>query len=127
MGDDALRVVVPGEGPRHWHVTLLVAGPAVDLAVLRDGLERLAHEQPFLLSVRYTADRVEVRYWEEASCLDDAAALALRLWGEHRQSAGLPCWEVVGLEVVDRDTYQWRVGQRTGGPMLTTAGGIRPF
>ena len=32
----------------------------------------------------------------------DVASLALRLWNEHRESAGLPRWEVVGLEVVER-------------------------
>ena len=34
--------------------------------------------------------------------------MALRLWGEHRRSDGLPPWRVVGLEVVDRRTYRRR-------------------
>ena len=71
-------------------------------------LERLTHEQPFLLSARYAADRAELRYWEEARDLEDAAALALRLWGEHRLTAALPAWRVAGLEVVDRATFQRR-------------------
>ena len=31
----------------------------------------------------------------------DAASLALRMWNEHRTTADLPDWKVVGLEVVD--------------------------
>ena len=38
----------------------------------------------------------------------DAASLALRMWNEHRVSADLPAWKVVGLEVIDRETYQAR-------------------
>ena len=111
-----------------WHVALTVGGPPVDVRELRAALERLAEERPFLLSARYAPDRVEVRYWEEAACLDDAAALALRLWGEHRGTAGLPRWAVLGLEVVDRDIFQLRAAE--GGvltPALVPAGGIRPF
>jgi hypothetical protein len=85
-----------------WHVTLTVVGDEVDPAEVRAALERLTHEQPFLLSARYAADRAELRYWEEARDLEDAAALALRLWGEHRRTAELPAWRVAGLEVVDR-------------------------
>jgi hypothetical protein len=109
-----------------WHVTLTVVGPPVDLGEVRDALERLSHERPFLLSARYAADRAEIRYWEEARELEDAAALALRLWGEHRASAALPPWRVTGLEVVDRTTYQRRAVD-TATPALTSAGGVRPF
>jgi hypothetical protein len=119
-------IVLPGGEQRLWHVTLLVGGAPFDMSEVRAALERLAHERPFLLAARYAPDRVEVRYWEEASCLDDAAALALRLWGEHRVSAGLPPWQVTGLEVLDRSTYQWRAGQQTA-PVLVSAGGIEPF
>ncbi|WP_345714194.1 hypothetical protein, partial [Kineococcus glutinatus] len=98
-----------------WSVTLTVAGDAVDPAQLRAGLERLVGERPFLSSVRYCADRAEVRYWDEADGLDDAAAMALRLWGEHRRSAGLPDWRPVGLEVVDRGTVEHRAA-RVAGP-----------
>lgn len=109
-----------------WHVTLTVVGPQRDPLEVRSALERLTHEQPFLLSVRYAADRAEVRYWEEARDLEDAAALALRLWGEHRRSAQLPPWRVVGLEVVDRATFQRRA-MESPGPALVPAGGVRPF
>ena len=82
--------------PPMWHVTLTVVGDAVAAGEIRGALERLTHERPFLLSARYAPDRAELRYWEEARDLEDAAALALRLWGEHRLSAELPPWRVAG-------------------------------
>jgi len=109
-----------------WHVTLTVGGESVDADLIRDGLERLTHERPFLLSARYAPDRAEVRYWEEARDVDDAAAMALRLWGEHRLTAGLPSWRVTGLEVVDRATFQRRA-MDSPAPALVPAGGVRPF
>ncbi len=115
-----------GEPPPMWHVTLTVGGRGVDVAEIREGLERLTHERPFLLSARYARDRAELRYWEEARDLEDAAALALRLWGEHRATAGLPSWRVIGLEVVDRATYQKR-SMNSPEPALVPAGGVRPL
>ncbi len=109
-----------------WHVTLTLVGEVVPADAVRDALERLAHERPFLLSARYAPDRAELRYWEEARNLEDAAALALRLWGEHRRTAVLPPWRVAGLEVVDRLTYQRRATE-TPAPVLVPAGGVRPF
>jgi hypothetical protein len=109
-----------------WHVTLTVGGEPVEAGLIRAGLERLTHERPFLLSARYAADRAEDRYWEEARDVDDAAALALRLWGEHRLTAGLPSWRVSGLEVVDRATFQRRA-MDSPAPALVPAGGVRPF
>ena len=109
-----------------WHVTLTVGGNEVRPGEIRGALERLTHERPFLLSARYAVDRAEVRYWEEARDVDDAASLALRLWGEHRLSAGLPPWRVTGLEVVDRATFQRRA-MDSPAPALVPAGGVRPF
>lgn len=109
-----------------WHVTLTVVGDELDAAEVRSALERLTHERPFLLSARYAVDRAELRYWEEARDLEDAAALALRLWGEHRRTAGLPAWRVAGLEVVDRATFQRRA-MDSPVPALVPAGGVRPF
>jgi hypothetical protein len=103
-----------------WHVTLTVAGPEVDPESVRAALERLAHDHPFLLSGRFAPDRAELRYWEEAPDVHDAAAMALRLWGEHRRTAGLPPWEIVGLEVVERGTYHIRCG-------TLLSPGFRPF
>jgi hypothetical protein len=48
--------------------------------------------------------------------------MALRLWGEHRRTAGLPTWTVVGLEVVDRATHR-----RRGGTGALVSPGVRPF
>jgi hypothetical protein len=110
-----------------WHVTLTVGGAPVARQVVRDALDRLAHERPFLVSARYSDDRVELRYWEQAACLDDAAALALRVWGEHRATADLPPWQVVGLEVLDRDTFHLRARQQPSYAALTPAGDFTPF
>jgi hypothetical protein len=109
-----------------WHVTLTVSGAAVAAGDIKAALERLAHERPFLLTARYADDRAELRYWEEARDLEDAAALALRLWGEHRLTAELPPWRVTGLEVVDRATFQRRATDAPP-PALVPAGGVRPF
>lgn len=115
-----------GEQPRLWHVTLSVSGPVVPLAEVRRGLEQLAHDHPFLLTSRYADDHAEIRYWEEARDLHDAAAMALRLWGEHRSTAKLPPWEIVGLEVIDRPTYHHRIAEGHG-PLPATPVGVHPF
>jgi hypothetical protein len=91
-----------------WHVTITMGGDALDEGAVLDSLRRLADEQPFLLSGRYGRDRAEIVYWEEAADCADAAALALRLWGEHRASAGLPSWRVLGLEVVGEELRHTR-------------------
>ncbi|MFF9620299.1 hypothetical protein [Streptomyces griseosporeus] len=116
----------PEDLPRLWHVTLSVSGQEVPLTEVRRGLEQLAHDHPFLLTSRYAGDHAEIRYWEEARDLHDAAAVALRLWGEHRRTAGLPPWEIVGLEVIDRETYHQRVAEGYGPPPAAPVG-IQPF
>lgn len=115
-----------GEAPRLWHVTLSVSGAETPITEVRQGLEQLAHDHPFLLTSRYANDHAEIRYWEEARDLHDAAAVALRLWGEHRVTAKLPPWEIVGLEVIDRDTYHQRVAEGFG-PLPATPVGVHPF
>ncbi|MGW3400014.1 hypothetical protein ACWGRF_21610 [Streptomyces zhihengii] len=118
----------PVEQPlsRLWHVTLSVSGPEAPLKEVRRGLEQLAHDHPFLLTSRYANDHAEIRYWEEARDLHDAAAVALRLWGEHRSTAKLPPWEIVGLEVIDRQTYHLRVAEGYGPPPASPIG-VHPF
>lgn len=116
----------PTDVPRLWHVTLSVSGGEAPLTEVRRGLEQLAHDHPFLLTSRYANDHAEIRYWEEARDLHDAAAVALRLWGEHRQSAKLPPWEIVGLEVIDRETYHQRIAEGYG-PLPATPVGVHPF
>ncbi|WBP88894.1 hypothetical protein [Kitasatospora cathayae] len=114
------------EQARLWHVVLSVAGQTTPLSSLRASLERLAHDHSFFLTARYAADHAEIRYWEQARDLHDAAAIALRLWGEHKVTANLPPWEIVGLEVVDRATYQKRVAEGFGGPP-PQLGGVYPY
>ncbi|GAA3806002.1 hypothetical protein ACFS5L_03585 [Streptomyces phyllanthi] len=116
----------PADAHRLWHVTLSVSGGEAPLKEVRRGLEQLAHDHPFLLTSRYATDHAEIRYWEEARDLHDAAAVALRLWGEHRQSAKLPPWEIVGLEVIDRETYHQRIAEGNG-PLPATPVGVHPF
>jgi hypothetical protein len=91
-----------------WHVTLTVGGAEHDEAEVLSAMERLAAERPFLLTGRYARDRAELSYWEEAEDCHDACALALRLWGEHRRTAGLPAWSVFGLQVISREEYRRR-------------------
>ena len=119
------RHAVAGPGPM-WHVTLTVAGDAVAEADIRAGLERLAHEHPFLLAGRFATDRAEIRYWDEAPDAASVTELALDLWAEHSGTSGLPPWQVVALEIVDRDTFHRR-GRHVGAPGLVTAGRIAPF
>ncbi|MFI5792528.1 hypothetical protein [Streptomyces sp. NPDC051677] len=116
----------PVDLPRLWHVTLSVSGEEAPVKEVRRALEQLAHDHPFLLTSRYAGDHAEIRYWEEARDLHDAAAVALRLWGEHRQTAGLPPWEIVGLEVIDRQTYHQRIAEGYG-PAPATPVGVHPY
>ncbi|MBH5334815.1 hypothetical protein IHE55_08415 [Streptomyces pactum] len=114
------------EASRLWHVTLSVSGPEAPLAEVGQALEKLAHDHPFLLTSRYARDHAEIRYWEEARDLRDAAAVALRLWGEHRSTAKLPPWEIVGLEVIDRATYHQRIAEGYGPPPASRIG-VHPY
>jgi hypothetical protein len=86
-------------------VTVTVAGEQVEPLIVRNALRRLSDQRPFLHSLKYSGGRAEIQYWEEAETLLDASSLALRVWNEHRDSAGLPRWEVVGLEVLERQVY----------------------
>ncbi|ARF55308.1 hypothetical protein [Streptomyces gilvosporeus] len=114
------------EASRLWHITLSVSGEEAPLKDVRRALEQLAHDHPFLLTSRYANDHAEIRYWEEARDLHDAAAVALRLWGEHRSTAKLPPWEIVGLEVIDRETYHQRIAEGYGPPPASPVG-VHPY
>ncbi|MGN6781037.1 MAG: hypothetical protein ACTHJH_06010 [Marmoricola sp.] len=96
------------DGTRHWHVTLTLAGDPVEQVLVRAALLRLVEERPFLDSVRFGRDSAELRFWDQGASMLDVASLALRLWDEHRESARLPRWEVVGLEVVERGVQELR-------------------
>ena len=65
-----------------------------------------------------------MRYWEEAPDAEAVTALALSLWRDHRESSALPEWTVVGVEVVDRETFH-----RRGQPSFTPVSlvGVAPF
>ena len=97
-----------GEPVRLWHVTVTVTGDSVEPLIVRNALRRLSDQRPFLHSLKYSGARAEIQYWEEAESLLDASSLALRVWNEYRDSAGLPRWEVVGLEVLEREIFQSR-------------------
>jgi hypothetical protein len=95
---------------RLWHVTLTLAGDAVEPMLVRAALSRLREERPFIDTVEYTGTGAELRFWDEGTAMIDVASLALRLWDEHRDSAGLPSWEIVGLEVVEKSIHEGRLG-----------------
>lgn len=129
---EPLRLVEGGAAPAvetrpMWHITLTLAGPHVPEPVIKSALERLSLEHPFLLSGRYAADRAEVRYWEEAVDVAAALRMAVQLWDEHAESAQLPPWRVVGVEVVDRETFHRRGRYIHEQPGLVAAGRVVPF
>jgi len=111
--------------PRLWHITVTLGGNAHPLGDTHAALNRLQQERPFLDSLRYDEHRAELSYWEEGATVVDAASLALRLWNEHRESADLPDWSVVGLEVLERDVYSAR--QLTAGVLTAVDAAPRRF
>ncbi|MPZ63696.1 MAG: hypothetical protein GEU93_20945, partial [Propionibacteriales bacterium] len=96
------------EHERLWHVTVTLCGEPHDADLVREALERLQNQVGFLHSLLYAPSTAELQYWEEADSMLDAAALALRFWAEHRGVCGLAEWQVVGLEVLERVTFQRR-------------------
>jgi hypothetical protein len=97
---------------RLWHVTITVAGDAVEPLLVRSALSRLSEQRPFIDSVAFTGCTAELQFWDEGDSMVDVASLALRLWTEYREPAGLPSWEVVGLEVVEKSLREGRGGGR---------------
>jgi hypothetical protein len=110
--------------PRLWHVTVTVGGDPHAAVSTRAALSRLQQERPFLDSVRYDERKAELAYWEEGATMVDAASLALRLWDEHRATAGLPPWKVLGLEVLERDVY---LGRQPATPLASVDASPRHF
>lgn len=92
----------------HWHVTLTLAGEPVELRLAQAAMERLVAQRPFLESVTCSESTAELRFWDQGDSMLDVASLAMRLWGEHRESALLPRWQVIGLEVLRKDVRQAR-------------------
>jgi len=99
---------------RHWHVTLTLSGEPAEPLIVRGALQRLSEERQFLDSVISSGQSAEIQFWDEGENMLDVASLAMRLWTEHRESAKLPDWEVVGLEIVEKDLRESRgaLGQR---------------
>ncbi len=120
-------VAQPVVDRRMWHITVSVAGPALEATEVCAALKRLADQHQFLLSARCSQDRAEVRYWDEGSDVRNAAARALLLWSDYGELAALPPWDVVGLEVVDQPTFQARghAGEMAASPVGD--GAFRPF
>ena len=104
--------MVVDPGGRLWHVTVTVAGDPVEPLLVRSALSRLTEQRPFIDSVSFTGDSAELQFWDEGDSMLDVASLALRLWTEYREPAGLPSWEVVGLEVVEKSLRVRRGGGR---------------
>jgi hypothetical protein len=111
--------VAPEQDVRLWHVTLTVAGELVEPMLVRAALSRLREERPFIDTVEYTGAGAQLQFWDEGDAMLDVASLALRLWAEHRESAGLPHWEIVGLEVVEKSVRDARGGLRQAGPQTS--------
>lgn len=112
VSDDESMSSAPAR--RMWHVVVTAAGAPLPAEEVREALERLAESHQFLLSGRYASDRAEVRYWDESDHVREIAARAFSLWGDYSEIASLPAWEVVGLEVIERDAFHARMGGRPG-------------
>ena len=93
---------------RHWHVRLTLSGAPVEPLILRGAVQRLNQERPFLDSISSNGESAEIQFWDEGESMLDVASLAMRLWNEHRGSANLPNWEIVGLEIIGKDLYDRR-------------------
>lgn len=91
-----------------WYVRVTFGGTPVQDGSLVPALHRFSEANPIGMTVRYAMNRAEVSYWDEAPDAEDAAAMALRVWHEHRTELGLPDWQVRALEVFDRNTCDER-------------------
>lgn len=119
----SLPPLVEDEARRMWHITVLVMGSPKPMDQVRDALERLNLEHPFLLEARYAPDRAEIRYWEEAPDMAMAAQIGSRMWSDHERPAKLPSWEVIDLRVRERETYLEQQSLRS----IPHGGRIVPF
>ena len=109
---------------RLFHVTVTLSGAPMEPLIVRAALQRLSELRPFMTSLRFSSDRAELVYWDEARSLVDVASLALRLWNEYREAAALPMWQVVGLEVVEQ---QIRAGREQYDAMVDLTVVPQPF
>ena len=110
-----------GHRGRHWHVSVTVGGPEVEPLLMRAALMRLAEEHPFLTVMRFHSTSAQLEYWDESPSMSGITDLALNLWREHRESAGLPDWEVLALAIRERtvsEEHQPPAGRLLGGQEL---------
>ncbi len=110
--------------PPLWHVRLTLAGRALEMAEVEAAMHRLDEQARFLTAIRFDRRHAEVTYWDEGEVLEDVAAMALRLWVDNQDEAGLPDWRPVGLEVLDRETF---LARGLGEPSAAVTGDVRPF
>ena len=115
---------MPVTAARLWHVTVTVGGDWQPSGDVHAALGRLQTERPFMSSLRYDEHRAEASYWEEGATIVDATSLAMRLWTDHRDSAALPDWEVLGLTVRHRELHE-RLSPSPG--LVEVDAGPRPF
>jgi hypothetical protein len=92
-----------------WHITVTMSGPATAADRLRWGLRQLCARDPANLAARFRLDAAELQYWDEGDDPVAVARSAARLWREGRGEAGLPDWDVVGLDVCDTATLRARL------------------
>jgi hypothetical protein len=91
-----------------WHVTLIVSGRPAPLDELGRALRHLCALDPMNLGVRYREDRAELQFWDEGPELRTVADAAAQLWGSRRRDTGLPPWTLVGMEVMQQQTWRER-------------------
>ncbi len=75
------------EAIRLWHVTVTVAGDALEPLIVRNASAAAQRAAPVPALPEVRRPRAEIQYWDEAETLLDASSLALRVWNEHRDSA----------------------------------------
>ena len=76
LGDAARQGRTRRPEPALWYVTLTVSGDRLRPEEVREALERLSVEQPFLVSAGYASTRAEIRYWDESVDVEGAVAQA---------------------------------------------------
>jgi len=109
-----------------WHVTVTLHGQPLGQQPLQESLDRLAFAHGFGLAARYSDDTVELRYWDEGHDARVVADQGIAMWDEHRTELGLPNWVVVGIEVLDRQSFQRRWPPGSGAAELFEPG-VRPM
>lgn len=117
--DDATNIGI-------WFVKVTLGGGDLDPELIRTALAELSVERAFLVSARYDSGRAEVTYWDEGGDVNVAIQQAITLWGSSEVLTCLPGWQVVGLEVLDREAARRQVDAALR-PRVFALGEIAPF